>query len=454
MLEPVLGLGPPAALADQVEPLELEQRVAARRRSPPDDAPRAAAGRTAARAPTPPSARRARPACSRSIRARITFSTVGGTSTVDRVVEPPPLARRARAPRRRRATARAPRGRTGSPRPARGSAAPSRPAACPGADERVEQLAVGVARQRLERDLAGPVRELARRALLHAARTGGRARAACDEDEQQRGTSRCRPAAARAAAARSASAQWRSSSDDRRPARPAARRASRLADHLERPVLEGLGRELGQPRGAPRARARARASRRGTGRPRAAGRRTARRASAAAPRRTRSSGSSREDAEPRAQQVAERPVRHRLAVGDAPALEPQRAAAARRALARPRTWRRSSASEPALADPRLAGEEQDPAGAGERRVDDLDGRRRARVRGRPGAPGPPRARARSRAPRGRRRRAYAVTGSALPLSSSSRGSPHVEHGARPGDGSPRRPARSPGSAATGAARRC
>ena len=59
MLEAELGLGPPPALADQVEPLELEQRAlhVARRRPRP---PRAAAGRTAAPAPTRPSARRAR----------------------------------------------------------------------------------------------------------------------------------------------------------------------------------------------------------------------------------------------------------------------------------------------------------------------------------------------------------------------------------------------------------
>ena len=77
VLEPVLGLGPAASLADQVDALELRSATpGATRRRP--SRPRAAAVRTAGRGRTPPSGRRDRRAASRSIRARITFSTVGG----------------------------------------------------------------------------------------------------------------------------------------------------------------------------------------------------------------------------------------------------------------------------------------------------------------------------------------------------------------------------------------
>jgi hypothetical protein len=68
----------------------------------------------------------------------------------------------------------------------------------------------------------------------------------------------------------------------------------------------------------------------------------------------------REDPEPRSNEVPERPVGHRLAVGDALALEPSRATLRRRALDEHIPEFRQ---EPRLADPGLAGHDRDRPGA-------------------------------------------------------------------------------------------
>ena len=136
----------------------------------PGSPPRAAAARTAARGRRPPSGRCAAAGrAGRSARGS-TFSTVGGISTSTVVIEAPTVARRA----------------TSAPASTSERTSSSRknglPSACSsirssmssgkraGADERVEQLETRVARQRLERDLARPVRQLARGVLLHAPR--------------------------------------------------------------------------------------------------------------------------------------------------------------------------------------------------------------------------------------------------------------------------------------------
>ena len=175
VLEAVLGLGPAAALADQVEPLQLEQRLRGPRRPRRRPRPPAAAGRTAGRGPPPPSARRARPASSRSIRARITFSTVGGTSTARRgrtASRPSSCVERAGVHQRADELLEEERVALGG---LEDPCAPRRRGSVPVADERVEQLR---ARRRPTAPRAparGPVRELARDRPPSAATTGGRA---------------------------------------------------------------------------------------------------------------------------------------------------------------------------------------------------------------------------------------------------------------------------------------
>ena len=70
----------------------------------------------------------------------------------------------------------------------------------------------------------------------------------------------------------------------------------------------------------------------------------------------------REDADPGPQEVAERPVRQGLPVRHAPALQPQRAAVLRRTGIEQVV---QLGEQPRLADPRLPGDEQDAARAGE-----------------------------------------------------------------------------------------
>ena len=245
------------------------------------------------------------------------------------------------------------------------------------------------------------------------------------------------------------SAQCRSSSADHHG--PVLREPlEEVPDDLERAVLQRLGRELGEPGGHRRAPAagpssepqvrldlgRALAER--AARPAGA----ARRGPAAPARRARTPSHARE-------QVAERPVRQGIAVGDAPALEPER-------RGRATATRRSARSvqlgeEPGLADPRLA---DDDRGCRPRRrglTEDLarpaprsplaaDQAGLAPLRGR--APGT----ARPVRPRGPCARSPARP---CPSARAATGSPHVEHRA-----DPCRNVASPTSTAPGSAGAC
>ena len=277
MLEPELGLGPPPALADQVEPLELEQRAL--------HVALAARDRLEQRqAELPPQHGRRH---QRVVRVGLQAVDPGEDDLLDgrrdldldRVVEPPPLALAHERPRVHERPhelleeERVPLGRLEDP-----------PLHLvrqgPGPDERVEQFAVGVARERLERDLAGPVRELARRALLHAP---GRVVAfgSGGQDEQQRGRlGVLQQAFEQLERGRVGPVEVLEDDEDR----PVLRQTRRAARGSRRRSGTGGPRARARPAvRAPRVRATARASRPGTGRPRAAGRRTARRASAAGP---------------------------------------------------------------------------------------------------------------------------------------------------------------------------
>ena len=111
------------------------------------------------------------------------------------------------------------------------------------ADERVQQLAAGVAGQRLEGQLARPVRQLARRRLLHrqAMVVALRPRR---EDQKERvvlGVDRQQPQELKRGRVRPVEVLERD--DDGAVDRQARRQR---AHHLERAVLERLGRELGE----------------------------------------------------------------------------------------------------------------------------------------------------------------------------------------------------------------
>ena len=233
--------------------LQLDQRAAGPRRRRADDG--LSSGSPNCRPRTDAAIRASCAAgSSRSIRARITFSTVGGTSIGDLVVEPPAVAPRARARRRRRATAPAPPGRTGCPRPARGSAARCPAAASPPPDERV-RAARGRRRPTAPRASSSrdPVRELARR-RPPSRRHDGWSRSGRDvstsSSAEVLGVAR---AAAPAAAARSRrpSAGPRAR---RRPGRPrrAGRPASRTTSNVRYCSASG---ESSASRAWPRARA-------------------------------------------------------------------------------------------------------------------------------------------------------------------------------------------------------
>ena len=391
MLEPVLRLRPAAALAHEVEPLQLAQRVAGARSSPAH--PRAAAGRTAGRAPTAAvSDVVARPGRAGRSRARITFSTVGGTSIARLVVEPPAASSvAARARRRRRASGRAPRGRTGCPRPSLEHALLELGRQRPRADERVR-----AARARRRRT-APPARARACRCGNSRGRMLAQrprrvvALRPLREHEQDRGAPRSRPSSRSASCSEVGSAQCRSSSATHDRAVLGQPR-EQLADDLERAVLQRLGRELGEARARlglerePEQRAEVRVDLVGARSPNSC---SSRRRSADAHAQLGLVGA---DAEPLAQQVAERPVRHRLAVGDAPALEPAGVGPSRRS-----PTARSSARSRLLPIPGSPRDEQDPAAARRQSARALRRRRRARARGRRAAPRRRRARAAARA---------------------------------------------------------
>ena len=305
VLEAVLGLRPAPLGADQVEPLQLVRARRARRRS------RRHALEQRQPEPAPEHRRRREDlvdgGSSRSMRARITFSTVCGISTGDLVVEAPAVLVARRARRRRSASARAPRGRTGCPRPASRIRRSSVGGERARADQRVEQLALRVAGQRLQRELAGQVRVLARGELLAAPTTAWSRSSRC-ESTSSTAASSVSGSSRSASCTDVGSAQCRSSiAHDHRPVLGQPR--EQRADHLERPVLERLRARARRARAAASGSS-VEAEHRAEVRVDLAGprRRTAAPRGGAATTRTRSSGSSAADAEPLAQQVAERPV--------------------------------------------------------------------------------------------------------------------------------------------------
>ena len=171
VLEAVLGLGPPPALADQVQPLQLGERRRDLAVCRPATA--SSSGRPNCR----PSTDAAMSALAR-VRRRAGRSGPGSPSRRSAGPRPRPRGRtasrpRRRAParRRRRATGPAPPGRTGCPR--RGSRirrSSVRRAAC--RRRRARAAARGRRRPRAPPATSsrGPVRELARRGLLHPPR--------------------------------------------------------------------------------------------------------------------------------------------------------------------------------------------------------------------------------------------------------------------------------------------
>ena len=226
------------------------------------------------------------------------------------------------------------------------------------ADERVQQLAAGVARQRFQRHIRDPVRELAGDVLLHApprviALQPGR------QDQQERHGLGVREQPLEQLQRRRVGPVQVLEHDGHGPVLRETR--DQLADDLERPILQRLGRELRETFGRiglERQPEQGRQVRRELGRARAE-RPLDHPAERDADPQLRLV---REDADPGPQEVAERPVRQGLSVRDAPALQPQRAAVLRRTRVEPVV---QLGQQPRLADPRLAGDEEDAARARE-----------------------------------------------------------------------------------------
>ena len=277
----------------------------------------------------------------RSMRARITFSTVGGISTGDLVVEPPAalvvVHERARVGERAHELLQEERvalGRLEDPLLDVGRQRA-------GADERVQELAAGVARQRVERELARAVRQLAAHVLLQPPRAVVALGPRGDDEQQGR---RVGVAGQPLQELERRGVGPVQVLDRDRDGAVGGEAREQGAHHLERAVLEGLGRELREAgldvglQREPEQRAEVRVD---------VGRALAEQLVDLPAERDAHPelGLVGQDAEPRAQQVPERPVRHRLAVGDAAALEPSgRGRAPARRPRRPRAAPRGAGS--------------------------------------------------------------------------------------------------------------
>ncbi len=359
MLEAELRLRPPAALAEEVEPLQLAQR-ALDRPVPPGD------GLEQRQPELPPQHRRRH---ERLVGARGEAVDAGEDDLldgrwdldVDRVVESPDL----RLADERADVDEGPDDLLEEERVALGrledAALHLRGQGGP-ADEGAQELPSGVARERVERDLAGAVGKLACGRLLDPPGVMVALGAAGQHEEQGRHLRVDEEPLKELERGGVGPVQVLEGDRD---GSVLGQAHDQGPEHLERPVLQRLRRKLlesvvrvglerqaehraevgvdledavaEQPRDAP-----------------------AKRHAHPELRLVR------QDAEPGPKEIPERPVRHRLAVGDAPALDPQgpavRRAGALHELA-------ELGQQPALADPRLARHEQDPARARERRVD-------------------------------------------------------------------------------------
>ena len=156
--------------------------------------------------------------------------------------------------------------------------------------------------------------------------------------------------------------------DDHRPL--GGEQLQELLDDLERPVLERLRRELGEPRaGVGLERQTEDAPEVGIQLARALARQTIDGAPEEQPRAQLRIVHG--QAQPVAQQLAKRPVRHRLAVRDAAPFQPQRRPFPRGRIGDPAQLR----EQPALADPGLAPDQQDAARSARHELDRRPGPR-------------------------------------------------------------------------------
>ena len=447
VLEPELGLGPPAALAHEVQPLQLGERRAHLLRL---------------RSATPSSS--GRPNCRPSTDAAIRASCVAALEPVDAgedhlldggrdlhghlVVEPPAAlpvvderAGVGERPDDLLQEERVALGRLEDPPLGVGAAACPAPTSACSSSRPASPDSASRASSATRCGSARPTSSFSRHAPW--SRSGREVSTSRSASVSVSAASRCR------SCSEVASAQCRSSiANATGPS--AASRAVRRAHHLERPVLQRLGRQLREAGRDVGLQGRDRAARRGTGRCRRAPSPNSSSTCRRSATRTRSSGSSARTPEPRAQQVAQRPVGHRLAVARRSG---PRATGAGRAPVTPLEGRAQLREQPGLADAGLAGEEDDAAAAGEGSLDGglAGGELALAADHRRLTPSNPRARdGVAETPR----TSTAANGLGLALERSCTGSAHVERRTRPAAACRRRPARSRAGRPPADARRC